>query len=78
MKRSPFATGYAAPVGDLMAYAHADGSLSFEAPNGAAVDLTPEQAIQLAELLSAASGLRRAARRRRARTLYQQRHPEEV
>jgi hypothetical protein len=72
----PYASGYAAPVGELTAYAHADGSLSFEAPDGAAVDLTPEQTAQLADLLAMSGALRAASRRRRARALYQQRHEE--
>lgn len=76
---APLQTGYAAPLGDgVTAYAHADGSLSLEHAEGGALDLSPAAAAQLADLLGMASTLRAAARRRRARALYQQRHPEEV
>lgn len=76
---APIATGYAAPLGDgLTAYAHADGGLSLEHAAHGALDLSPAAAAQLADLLAMSGALRQAARRRRARALYQQRHPEEV
>lgn len=74
----PVATGYAAPLGDgVTAYAHADGSLSFEAQDGGAFDLSPIAVAQLADLLAASGNQRAAARRRRMRALYDQRHKED-
>lgn len=73
----PVATGYAAPLGDgVTAYAHADGSLSFEAVDGGAFDLSPIAVAQLADLLSMSGAQRAASRQRRARALYDARHKE--
>lgn len=80
-RRAPagLASGYAMPLGDgVIAYAHADGSLSFEAQDGGAFDLGPVAVAQLADLLGASSAQRAAARRRRMRAAYQQRYGEDA
>lgn len=71
---TPSASGYSLPLDDrLVAYAHADGSLSLERAEGGAVDLAPDAVEALAELLRLSSGLRSAARRRRSRAAYRAR-----
>jgi hypothetical protein len=73
----PYATGYAHQLdADLVAFAHADGSLSLERVDGSAVDLPPDAVEALAELLKMSGALRSAARRRRSRAAYSARWGE--
>jgi hypothetical protein len=77
MKRTaqPSPSGYAAPLAEaLTGYAHADGSLSIERQDGAALDLDPAATAALYNLLRAAGPLRTAAARRRARIAYTARY----
>lgn len=67
----PYASGYSLALGgDLAGHVHADGSLSLERPDGAAVDLLPAQVEALADLLKMSGNVRSMARRRRARAAY--------
>lgn len=70
----PVTTGYALTLGDgITAYAHADGSLTFEAADGNAFDLSPQMTAALADVLGMSGQLRAAARRRLARAAYAER-----
>jgi hypothetical protein len=66
-----YASGYTLALPDgLTGHAHGDGSLSLQNRHGEMAEFTPAQVEGLAELLRLASGLRSAARRKRARTAY--------
>lgn len=67
----PYASGYTLALPDgLTGHAHGDGSLSLQNRDGETAELTPAQVEGLAELLKLSSGLRAAARRKRARAAY--------
>ena len=70
-KPRPYAAGYtvALPEG-LTGHAHGDGSISLQNRHGEFAEFSPEQVEGLAELLKLSSGLRAAARRKRARQTY--------